>query len=202
MGVGGVELLEVIAVHDGGVLGFVDLLVVDNVGNGHSVASESSGFIGADDGDGSESFDDFEVLDQDTYLEHSLGGESQGDGHLRKETFGDVGDHDTDEEDDGLDDRVAGSYGQDEENDTQSQGDASHDVNESVDFLLDESVRSFDGGGEFSDVSEESTVSSRKDNASSVTRSEVAPGSSDILSLIKFLVISLRTKLNIDIFSS
>ncbi len=49
-------------------------------GDGHAVDGERAGFVGADDGDGTECFDGGQLADEGAAAQHALGAEGQRDG--------------------------------------------------------------------------------------------------------------------------
>ena len=115
-------------------VGFLDLVVEPHVGDGHSVLGESTGLVGANGRGGTKGFDGFEVLDEAVLLGHSLGGEGEADSDSGEETFWDISDDDTDEEDDSFEPVVAEDEGEDEEGNTEENSDTSDDVDEMLDF--------------------------------------------------------------------
>ena len=64
-----------------------------------------------------------------------MGGESQADSDSSEKTFRDVGDDDTDKEDNGFDNGVVQDHGKDEEGDAKEDGNGGDDVDESLNFL-------------------------------------------------------------------
>lgn len=68
-------------------ISFNDLVVEPHVSNSHSVLSEGSGFVGANRGSGTQSFDGFKILDQAVLGSHSFGSECQAHSHSGQESF-------------------------------------------------------------------------------------------------------------------
>ena len=66
-----------------GALAVVDGGVVNDVRDRHHVLCERSRFVGADTGRGSERFDTLEILDEDVFGGHAIGGQGEGDGDGR-----------------------------------------------------------------------------------------------------------------------
>jgi hypothetical protein len=120
------------------------LLVVDgaikslsvkvHMGNRHSVLSQSSGFVRADAGGGTEGLDGLKVLDQDHFTGHSLGGQSKGDCDSGKKTLWHVGDDDTNSKHQVGDDIVLIDDTADEESNSERHGDSRDDLDESLDL--------------------------------------------------------------------
>ena len=113
---------------------FLDLVVEPHVSDGHSVLGQSTGLVGADGGGGTKGLDSFQVLDEAVLLGHSLGGEREADSDSGEETFGDIGDNNTDQEDDSFEPVVAEDEGEDEEDDSEEDGDTGNDMDEMLDF--------------------------------------------------------------------
>lgn len=168
--------------------------VVEDVGNSHLVLSEGTGFIGADAGSRSKSLNGFEVLDEDHLLGHSLGGKSKRNGDGSEETFWDVSDDDTNGEDQVSDQWVVVDHTEDEENNTEGNGDSRDNSNESFDFNSEWGLGRLGGGGEVSNQTNDSCITSS--DADTLTGSGVARateesgilGLKDILDWIKIWV--------------
>ena len=94
-----------------------------------------AGFIRANSRSGSESFDGFQVFDETIFLGHSLGGESETDSYSSEETFGHIGDNDTDEENNSFEPVVTQNESKDEKSNSEENSDTGDDVDEMLDFL-------------------------------------------------------------------
>merc|ERR1719471_937869 len=105
------------------------------MGNRHSVLGQCSSFVGANGGGGAKSLHGLQILDEAVLGGHPLGGQGETDGDGGQETLGDVGDDDTDQEDDGVQPVVAEDEGDDEESDSEEDGDTGDDVDEMGNFL-------------------------------------------------------------------
>ena len=67
---------------------------------------------------GTQSFDSFQILDQAILLCHSLGSQGQTDGDSGEKTLWDVGDNDTDKEDNSFEPVITKDESKDEESNT------------------------------------------------------------------------------------
>ena len=103
--------------------------------DGHTVLGQGTGFIRANSRSGSESFDRFQVFDETIFLGHSLGGESETDSYSSEETFGHIGDNDTDEENNSFEPVVTQNESKDEKSNSEENSDTGDDVDEMLDFL-------------------------------------------------------------------
>ena len=86
---------------------------------------------------GRKGIDCWGYLDEAVLAGHALGGESEADSDGGQETFGDVGDDDADEEDDGVQPLVSEQEGDDEESDAEEDGHAGDQVDEVGDLAGD-----------------------------------------------------------------
>lgn len=73
-----------------------NLIVEEQVGNSHSILSEGTSLVRANAGCRSQSFDRFEVFNQDEFLSHSLCSKSKRYSDGSEESFWDVGDNNPD----------------------------------------------------------------------------------------------------------
>merc|ERR1719188_213732 len=97
-----------------GGIGLDNLVVKPHVSNGHSVLGQGSGLVRADGGGGAEGLHGLQVLDQAVLGGHPLGGQGETHGDGGQETLRDVGDDDSDQEDDGVQPVVAEDEGGDD----------------------------------------------------------------------------------------
>jgi len=75
-----------------------DLAVNEHLGESHAVLCERSGLVRANARRRSEGLNGLEILDKHVLLGHALGSQGERDSHSGEETFGHVGDNDTDGE--------------------------------------------------------------------------------------------------------
>jgi len=148
---------------------FLDLVVEPHVSDGHSVLGKSTGLVRADGGGGTKGLNGFQVLDEAVLFGHALGGESKADSDSGEETFWDIGDNDTDQEDDSFEPVVAEDEGKDEEDNTEEDGNTSNDVDEMLDFLGNWRITRVDVGSEGGDSAHDSVVTASNDDTSGGT---------------------------------
>ena len=113
----------------------VNLLINPRVLDSHTVLRERTGLIRRNNGGGTKRFDSFEVLHENVLSVHALGGQRQGHGDGREETFGDVGDNDTNHENYVLNNGGTVGNTNNEENHTERNGNARDELDELFDLL-------------------------------------------------------------------
>ena len=150
------------------------------MGDGHPVLSQSTGFIGTDSGSGSQSFDGFQILNQAILLGHSFSGQSQAYSDGGQKTFWNIGDDDSDEEDDGFDQVVSEDEGENEETDSEEYGDSGNDVDEMFDFSGDWGVTGFESGGETGNSAHDGVVTAENNDTFGGTFVTVGTEESDV----------------------
>merc|ERR1719336_712712 len=112
-----------------------DLVVEPHVCDGHPVLGEGASLVRADARGGAEGLDSLQVLHQAVLGGHPLGGQGETHSDSGKKTLRNVGDNDTDQEDDSIKPVVAEDEGNDEEGDSKEDSDTSDDVDEMGNFL-------------------------------------------------------------------
>lgn len=129
-----------------------DMIVIPHVRNSHTILGQCTSLIRADSRRRSECLDGFQVLHQAVLLGHTLSRQGQAHSDSGEKTLRDVGDDDTDQEDDGIEPVVLEDDRNDEERDAEEDGHAGDDVDEMVDFLGDRGVSGVETRGEVSDT--------------------------------------------------
>jgi len=172
-------------------IGVDDLSVVEDLGYGHSVLSESSGLVGADAGGGAKGLNRLEVLNQHHLGGHGLGSQGEGDGDSGEETFGHVSDNDTNHENEVSDDIVGGETEQEEAN-TEGNGHDGDDLDESLNLDGERSLSGLSSDGQVGDSSDDGSVSSSEDDTLSGTTSALGSEEGDVSGLEDVLVLVLE----------
>lgn len=112
----------------------MDGFIVPHVSDSHSVLGESSCLIRANGRCRSKGLDSFKILDKAVLASHSLGGKSKAHSDGSDQSFWDVGDDDTDEENNSGKPMVSEDEGDDEEGDSKEDGDSSNKMDEMLNF--------------------------------------------------------------------
>merc|ERR1719336_3460893 len=165
-----------------------DLVVEPHVRDGHPVLGEGASLVRADARGGAEGLDSLQVLHQAVLGGHPLGSEGETHSDSGKETLGDVGHDDTDQEDDSIKPVVAEDEGNDEEGDSKEDSDTSDDVDKMGNFLGNGSLIRSQTRGKTSNSSHDSVVSNVDDNTDGSSFHRIGGEESKILGLQWILV--------------
>ena len=152
-----------------GSIGFTDLIIEPHMGDGHTILGKGTGFIWANGWSWTQGFDSFQVLDQTILLCHSLGSQGQTDGDCGEETFWDVGNNDTDEEDNSFEPVITKDESKDEKSYTKEYSDTSNDMDEMFNFLCDWSVTRVNISGKGGNTSHNGVITTSDDDTTGRT---------------------------------
>lgn len=125
----------------------------------HAVLRERAGLVRADAAGGAQGLDGLQVLDEHVLGGHALGGDGQRYGDGGQQTLWHVGDDDSDQEYEVVDEGLAHDESQDEEGDAQRHGHDRNHVDEVVDLGGQGGQRHFSISHDLRDQSHECVVS-------------------------------------------
>ena len=132
--------------------------------NGHSVLGQRAGLVRANGWRRSERLDGLQVLDQTILGRHLFGRQREADCDGGQNSFRNVRNDDSDQEDDGVDPRVTHAQRDDEEDDAEGDSNASDDVDEVLQLLGDRTFANFESWGQSGDAAHDTVVADADDH--------------------------------------
>jgi len=164
------------------------LIIEPYVRNKNFVLGQSSGFVRANDGGRTKSFDGLEVLDKTIFGSHFLGRQCKGDCHGYKETLWHHGNDGADEEDDGIEPVVSEKDGNDEEHDTEEDGEVDHVLDEDGQLLGYECFFWLNVNGKSGNSSNDGVLPDADDHSASRTFHGICRAEGHVLGLHRIVV--------------
>mmetsp|Transcript_17079 Transcript_17079/g.20562 ORF Transcript_17079/g.20562 Transcript_17079/m.20562 type:complete len:318 (-) Transcript_17079:784-1737(-) len=157
------QLLQVDGVF--GCWGSERLEIVPAVLHSHTILGQCSGLVRANNGGRTKGLHSLQVLHQNLLLRHTLCGQGQGHRDSGEQTLRHVGDNDTDNEDDILDNVGTHTHTDEEKADTQNNSDSGDQVHELLNLLSDWARVVHSLCGKTSDLAHGSAITSSDDNS-------------------------------------
>ena len=135
----------------------------------HTILGQCASLIRTDGRSGSQGFNSFQILNQAVLFSHTLGSQSQANCDSSQQSFGYVGDDDTDQEDDSVEPLVAKSQSNDEESDTEENGYSGDEMDKVGNLTSNRSLASVQSRSQTSDTTHHRVVTDADDNCACST---------------------------------